>query len=30
MALMKSDIAAGSDEYRRNRQAYEVRISDLK
>src|ERR1700743_3274384 len=29
MAVMKSDIASGSDEYRRNRQAYEARIADL-
>src|SRR5579875_1818895 len=29
MAVMKSDVARGSEEYRRNRQAYEARIADL-
>ena len=29
MAVMKSDVARGSEEYRRNRHAYEARIADL-
>src|ERR1700744_6043784 len=29
MSLMKSDVARGSEEYRRNRAAYEAKIADL-
>src|ERR1700753_702903 len=29
MSLMKSDVARGSEEYRRNRAAYETKIADL-
>ena len=29
MAMMKSDVSTASDEYRRNRQAYDARIADL-
>jgi 3-methylcrotonyl-CoA carboxylase beta subunit len=29
MAVMKSDVSAGSDEYRRNRKVYDERIADL-
>jgi hypothetical protein len=27
---MKSDVSAGSDEYRRNRKVYDERIADLR
>ena len=30
MAVMKSDVSAGSDEYRRNRKVYDERITDLR
>ena len=30
MAVMKSDVSAGSDEYRRNRKVYDERIADLR
>ena len=29
MSLMKSDVSVASEEYRRNRDAYGVRIADL-
>jgi 3-methylcrotonyl-CoA carboxylase beta subunit len=30
MAVMKSDVSVASDEYRRNREAYDARIADLR